>query len=437
MKFHNQIFLAMLLGALVGSLSSADSALFGIPLLALHDLLGTLFINALKMVVVPLIASALAAAVMRPDQHAAVGKKGGMALFYYTTTSFLAVCTAVLLNNLINPGIIDGKPAGERMGLEASAGEVIAQLGSHELGDFAKVFYDLLPPNIIEAAASNQLLGIIVFSFLFGWCLRPLSNPAAATLRDMIDAFYQVMMNMTLLVIRFAPIGVYALIAKTVTQTGYQAVLPLAWFFVTVLAGLLLHSLGSLALILKIFARRSPTRLLKASAPALLTAFSSSSSSGTLPLTMKCLQQRAGISRETTNFMTPLGTALNMDGTALYECAVVLFIAQAYGLELSLIQQLMIVVLAVVTSIGVAGIPSASLVAITLILTTVGLPAEAIGLIMATDRLLDMFRTSVNVWSDCIGAALVARLSGEEDVLSLPPDQLEARFSERDKMPLA
>ncbi|PKM21928.1 MAG: dicarboxylate/amino acid:cation symporter, partial [Gammaproteobacteria bacterium HGW-Gammaproteobacteria-14] len=315
-------------------------------------------------------------------------------------------------------------PAGERLGLAANTDAVVASMAERSTGDFAGIILQIFPSNIVAAAAQGQLLGLIVFSILFGMFLRTQTGTAAETLKQVTHGFYDTMVAVTLFIIRFAPLGVYALIARTVTQTGYDAIAPLAWFFFAVLLALAVHAFVVLPILIRLIARRSPGRHIKAMTPALLTAFSSASSSATLPLTMECVEQRAGVSKRTASFVLPLGATVNMDGTALYECAAVLFIAQAYGLDLSLASQGLIVVIAILTSIGVAGIPSASLVAITLILTTVGLPAEAIGLILVTDRLLDMARTAVNIWGDSVGAVIVGVSEGEEQILTLPPEQM-------------
>jgi len=192
-----------------------------------------------------------------------------------------------------------------------------------------------------------------------------------------------------------------------------------------VLLALGIHMFGVMPLLIRLFAKRSPVRHLQAMAPALMTAFSSASSAATLPLSMDCVQKRSGVSKRTSSFVLPLGATVNMDGTALYECVAAIFIAQAYGMDLSLTTQFVIVLTALLTSIGVASIPAASLVAITVILGTIGLPAEAIGLILVTDRLLDMCRTAVNVWGDSVGAVILARSEGEENVLRTPMKELE------------
>jgi Na+/H+-dicarboxylate symporter len=241
---------------------------------------------------------------------------------------------------------------------------------------------------------------------------------------DVLRAFWQgvfeVMMRITDLVLRFAPLGVFALVAKVVAEAGLDAFRPLAGFMLTVLLALAFHMLVTLPLILRFIAGVNPLRHYRAMLPALLTAFSTASSAATMPVTMDCVERGAGVSNRTASFVLPLGATVNMDGTALFEGVVVLFIAQLYGVELGLLQQFIVLLLALLTSVGVAGIPAASLVAITLILSSLGLPLEAMGLIMAVDRLLDMSRTAVNVFSDSVGAVVIARSEGESNVLGEP-----------------
>ena len=225
-------------------------------------------------------------------------------------------------------------------------------------------------------------------------------------------------MQITLWVLRFAPFGVFGLVAKTVSATGFGAFKPLLSFFLTVALGLAIHAFVTLPLLLRFVGRVSPWRHFRATSPALLMAFSTASSSATLPLTLKCVQEKAGVSNRTSSFVLPLGATVNMDGTALYECVAAIFLAQAYGLEMSFGLQFTVVLIALLSSIGVAGIPAASLVAIAIILSAIGLPIEGIGLILATDRILDMFRTAVNVFSDSCGAVIIAKTEGETEVLS-------------------
>jgi Na+/H+-dicarboxylate symporter len=263
------------------------------------------------------------------------------------------------------------------------------------------------------------MLALIFFSILFGYFLSQIPNPGKTTVENFWQGVLDIMMRITDLVIRFAPIGVFGLVAKTVASTGFSAFQPLMTFFITVLLGLAIHFFITLPLFLWIFGKiRNPFALHKAMMPAILMAFSTSSSSATLPVNMECLIENAGVSKRITSFVLPLGATVNMDGTALYECVAAMFIAQAYGIDLSFSTQLIVVTLALFTSVGVAGIPSASLVAIAVILGSIGLPLEGIGLILVVDRVLDMCRTSVNTFSDACCAVVVARTEGETQVLN-------------------
>ncbi len=279
----------------------------------------------------------------------------------------------------------------------------------------------MVPPNIIEAAANGEMLGLIFFSILFGFFMTRLGHETADPLFRFWDAVFHVMMRMTEWVMLFAPIGVFGLVARTVAKTGFDAAAPLIVFALTVLAALFFHAVVTLPTLLRIVGRVSPLALYRAVAPALLTAFSTASSSATLPITMDCVEKNAGVSNRISSFVLPLGATVNMNGTALYECVAAMFIAQAYGLTLSFGVQFSIVAIALVTSVGVAGIPSASLVAIAIILSAVGLPVEAIGVLFVFDRILDMARTSINVLGDACCAVIVARLEGEEGVLTGEP----------------
>ncbi len=227
-------------------------------------------------------------------------------------------------------------------------------------------------------------------------------------------------MKITAFVMMFAPIGVFGLVAKVVAQTGFDAAQPLLVFAAAVAFALLFHLFVTISVLLKVVGRVSPVKMLQALAPALLTAFSTASSMATLPLTMRCVRENVGVSQRTSSFVLPLGATVNMNGTALYECMAAMFIAQAYGLDLTFGVQFTIVVTALVTSIGVAGVPAASMVAIGIILTAIGLPLEALGVLFVFDRLLDMMRTAVNIYGDAVCAVVVARLEGETGLFAVP-----------------
>lgn len=417
LPLHWQIMLALVLAVIAGSLSGETASLFGINLYSVYDFFGTLFLNALKMLIVPLIVSSIIVGMMGIGSGENLGRLGGKTLVYYALSSLLAILLGLLLVNLTAPGISNGEPIKDLIGLADMPSSLSEEVEGKGAADIVSVFLRMVPPNIVSAAADGQMLGLIFFSLLFGFFATRLS----AKQTDVVQSFWQsvldIMMHMTNWVMKFAPLGVFALVAKVAAVSGVDVFKPLAIFFFTVLAALALHAGGTLYLVLRYVAKVNPLLHYKAMSPALLTAFSTSSSSATLPLTMECVEQKAGVSNRVSSFTLPLGATVNMDGTALYECVAAMFIAQAYGLELSLTTQFIIVLVALITSIGVAGIPSASLVAITIILSTIGLPLEAVGLILAVDRVLDMCRTSVNIFSDSVAAVVIGRLEGETDIL--------------------
>ncbi|MDH5653897.1 MAG: dicarboxylate/amino acid:cation symporter [Gammaproteobacteria bacterium] len=424
LPLHWQIIIALVLAILAGSLAGTQSAIFGISFYSMFDFTGTLFLNALKMIIVPLIVASLITGIAGIGGSQGLGRLGGKAVLFYMTSSLLAILTGLLFVNLLAPGIIDGQPAKDVLGLSAEQGAMAAEkVMGKGTGDIAGVFLSMVPTNIVAAAANGQMLGLIFFSILFGYFMTRISEPYAEAQYNFWQGLFEVMMKITEWVMRFAPIGVFALVAKVVAGTGLEVFKPLLVFLVTVLLALAAHLFIILPLMLKLIGQVNPLRHFQAMSSALLTAFSTASSSATLPMTMECVEKKAGVSNRTSSFVLPLGATVNMDGTALYECVAALFIAQAYGLELSLATQFTVVLVALLTSIGVAGIPAASLVAISIILGTIGLPAEGIGLILAVDRILDMCRTAVNVFSDSCGAVIIARSEGEQDLL--PPNNTQ------------
>ncbi|MBD3618408.1 MAG: dicarboxylate/amino acid:cation symporter [Chromatiales bacterium] len=420
LKLHWQILIALVLAVVAGLVAGDEGRFLGVRAYAVFDFVGTLFLNALKMIIVPLVVSSIIVGISGAGEQGGFGRLGIKTLAYYLATSTLAILVGLLLVNLLQPGIVDGAPAQESLGLasEEVAGEIASKVEGKDATDVVDVFKRMLPPNIVEAAADNgQLLGVIVFALLFGFFMTRLVSPRGDALRQFWQDVFDVMMMITNFVMKFAPIGVFALVAKVVADTGFEVFQSVALFAITVILALAVHVFIVMPLILGLVGRVNPLRHYRAMAPALLTAFSTASSSATLPLTMDCVEKNAGVSNRVSSFVLPLGATVNMDGTALYECVAVIFIAQAFGVDLSLTQQLLIVVLALLTSIGVAGVPSASLVAIVVILSVFGIPLEAIGLIYAVDRVLDMLRTSVNVFGDSCGAVVIARSEGETEIL--------------------
>jgi Na+/H+-dicarboxylate symporter len=413
LKLHWQILIALVAAVLFGLVTPRGASIFGVQIVAICEFVGALFLRALKMLVVPLIVASIIAGVASVGGTRHVGRLGLKTVLYYSTTSLIAILLGLLLVDVIEPGIVDGVPARDRIGLSADTAKVTDAVSGRTGKDMVEVFLRLVPDNVLKDAADGQMLGVIFFSLLFGFFLTRIPERYQTTLVDFWQGVYEVMLLITDWVLKFAPIGVFALVAKVVLTTGFGAFRPLLLFVVTVLGALALHAFVALPLLLRFVARVNPVAHYKAVAPALLMAFSTASSSATLPLTLECVEERAGVSKQVTSFTLPLGATVNMDGTALYECVAALFIAQAYGVQLGVAEQFTVVVVALLTSIGVAGIPAASLVAITLILTTVGLPLEGVGLILAVDRVLDMCRTAVNVLGDTSAAVVIAKSEGE------------------------
>ena len=444
---HGQIFAALALAALIGTAfqlagsasatgaGAASGAEAGPAVgdgadmtLAAHvsgvaEFVGSLFVNALKMIVVPLISTSIICGVMRLGAEKNVGRLSAKTALYYVVSGAIAVIIGLAVVNVIGPGRVDADIAGQLLAQgETSAtanAETIAAAADRDLGDIAEVFQRMIPANVIDAATSNrELLALIFFSVLFGFFIGKLPDSQRDFQEKLWESLQNVILKLTNFVLAFAPIGVFALVLPILIRTNFIDLLgTLLLFFLTVVIALLLHFVVSMSVLLAVVGKVNPMRHYAAMAPVLLTAFSTASSSGTLPLTMKTVQQASGVSSRTSSFVLPLGATVNMDGTALYECVVVLFIAQLYGVlegfSLGLGGQLMVVVLALTTSIGVAGIPAASLTAIIIILGVVGLPPEAIGVVWITDRILDMCRTAVNVFSDTVGATIIAKSEGE------------------------
>ncbi|ESQ16500.1 MAG: dicarboxylate/amino acid:cation symporter [Thiohalocapsa sp. PB-PSB1] len=419
LKLHWQILIALGLAIIIGLLVGETGSLFGLPFVAIFDFFGQMFLNALKMLIVPLIVSSIIIGIAGIGSSNNVGRLGSKTIGYYAMTSVFAIVTGLLVVNLIQPGVVDGSPE-DVFGLSADPTELQAQFADKGGDDIVAVFLRMIPTNIVAAASAGQMLGLIFFSLLYGYFMTRIANEYAEVQYRFWDGMFHIMMQITDLIMKFAPIGVFALVAETVASTGLEAFVPLAKFFASVVVALGVHFFITLPLLLRFLGNVNPLRHYRAVSPALLTAFSTASSSATLPVTMDCVENKAGVSNQTTSFVLPLGATINMDGTALYECVAVMFIAQAYGVEMTLATQFTVVLLALLTSIGVAGIPAASLVAIAIILSAVGLPLEGIGLILAVDRLLDMMRTAVNVTSDSCGAVIIGKSEGEQGILENP-----------------
>lgn len=364
--------------------------------------IGDIFIRALKMIIVPLILSAVITGVASLGDLARLGRIGWKALAYYLTTGTFAIIVGLVLVNLIQPG----------QGTELVAAEApeIVRKGAPSLVD--DVLLQIVPANVFQALADANVLAIILFGVLVGAALSTLKESGAPILSFM-KGLNAVMMRITEWVMLLAPIGVFSLMAGMVGTVGMGILKPLAAYMATVIAGVLFHGCVTLVILLRFVGKRRPIAYVRSVSPALTTAFATASSAATLPVTYDRLVEHAGISNKVASFFLPVSSMVNSDGTAVYEAVAAVFIAQAYGITLALPQQVIVFLTAMAASIGAPGIPSAGLVTMAMVLKAVGLPLEGIALLLPVDRVLDQFRTACNVFGDCVGAAILERTEGE------------------------
>ncbi len=396
LALHWQILIALILGVVSG---------IWLPEYVKYvSWMGDLFMRALKMVIIPLILTSIISGIVNIGSLEKLGKIGLKTISYYIATSVFAIVTGLFMVNLLKPGV------GADLGFVSEVeGLALAK------ESFGQTLINIIPTNVIQAMAENKMLSVIFFAILVGLFITNISKKHKKLYIKMFNGGFELMMKITEFVIKFTPFGVFGIVAFQVAQQKdlMEVAGRLGLYMVAVILALIIHSCITLPLILKLVGKINPFSHIKAMSVPLLTAFSTSSSSATLPLTMEAVEHKAGASNKITSFVLPLGATINMDGTALYECIAAIFIAQAYGIDLSFGEQIIVVITALLASIGAAGIPMAGLVMITVILSAVNLPLEGVGLILAVDRILDMFRTAVNVWSDSCGTVVIAKSEGE------------------------
>jgi Na+/H+-dicarboxylate symporter len=360
--------------------------------------MGSIFLNSLKMIVVPLIMSSLIYNISSFSNIKDFSNLGTKTIIFYLFTSLVAILIGISVVNIIQPGILNGNNAANLIGLDVNSNIALINNLSHDYS-LSNFLLNIFSGNILISIAHGNMLFIIFFSIIFGLAMRSSSSKSVILLKSFWEGMYIVFLKITKYILFFTPYGVFCLVAKATMTFDPDSYIVLLNFFITVILGLLIHSFIFYPIVLYFFKANAISHF-KGMFPALLMAFSSSSSVATIPITSKCLVDNLGHKNNHVNFIIPLGSTINMDGTALFECVAVIFIAQLYGLDLALADQFLILSLALITSIGVAGIPSASFVAIIVILSAVGLPFEAVGIILGVDRILDMLRTSVNVLGD-------------------------------------
>lgn len=368
--------------------------------------IGDIFINFLKMMIVPLVMSSIFVAMVNLGTPEELGSIGLKALIYYFITTAIAAGIGLIVVNLINPGVgIDiGSVGAEKM----SAALTTKLQGSADTGllkTILGVVVNAIPTNPFHAMANSVILQVIFFSLMFG-ITALFYKEEAQPFVSFMKSLESLSMGLTHGLMKFAPYGIFALMLHVIATTGFDAISGLAKYMLTVIIGLLIHFIV-LLLIGVIRSKKNPMFILRGVAQSVLTAFSTASSAATLPITMANVEDNLGVDKKTAQFVLPLGATVNMDGTALYESVAVIFIGQAYGLDISLGQQMIIFMTASIAAVGAAAIPGAGLVTMSIVLSAVGFPLEGIGLILAVDRVLDMFRTSVNVFGDCMGTVVV------------------------------
>ena len=402
-----KILFYLFLGFLVGSYIDKSDALLGINFYSIFDLVGAIFLNSLKMIVIPLIMAGLIYNISSFQSKDDLSSLGIRAITFYIATSFIAILVGITYVNIIQPGLLNGSGAANLVGLNSNQ-NLDSIINSQENFSLKNFLLSIFTGNIFYSIAGGNMLFIIIFSIFFGLAIRSSDIKSIKTIKSFWEGIYLIFLKLMNFILFFTPYAVFCLIAKAAVNFNADSYMVIINFFVTVSLALLTHALIVYPLILYFFKRNTYEHFLGMSS-AVLFAFSSSSSVATIPVTTKCLVEKLKYDEKKVNFIVPIGATINMDGTALFECVAVIFIAQLYGVDLTYVDQFLIISLALITSIGVAGIPSASFVAIIVILSSVGLPFEAVGIILGIDRILDMLRTSVNVFGDSCCVSVIGK----------------------------
>jgi len=399
-SLHNQIFIAILV--------SLPAGFFLHNLSPYISWIGTIFIKLLKVLALPLVIVSVISGMIKIGGGKDFFRLTTKTFIYYIATSLIAITTGLIFSIIILPGKNFVLDFFDRSNQSKS-------IANQNLGD---ILLNIIPTNIFESLSKGDVLGAIIISIIFGYSCLAINNEKKFFLQNFFDSLFEVLMKMTELILKTAPIGIFCLLFKTFAEfQGYSVKFinlfkSVGLYFTTVILSLAFHFFITLNLLLFIIGKTNPFFYIKKLSPALASAFATSSSNATLPITIK-QTEAAGISKKISGFVLPLGATINMDGTALYECVAVLFIAEVYGFELALSQQIFLVLLSLLVSIGAAGIPMAGLVMMNIILSALGLPLEGIAIILTVDRFLDMARTTVNVYSDACGCAIIAKSENE------------------------
>lgn len=400
----NKIFIALLLGMATGLIlyPMRENAFVKTYLIGfLFHFLGNGFVRAIRMVVVPLVLCSLVVGAAGIEDITKLGRVGIKTLTFYLGTTAAAVTLALIGGNIINPGL------GVRVSDIAVGSVKVA-----ESKPFVDILLDMIPINPVEALATGNMLQIIVFAILLGVALSLLGEKAAG-IKKLFEEGNNISLKLVEIIMLFAPLGVYGLISKTFATMGYSAILSLFKYFIGVVIILLVHCLVTYQGILVLIGKYNPIKFFKKFSPTMMVAFSTASSSACLPSSLKCMQEGFGVSKSISSFTIPLGNTINMDGTAVMQGVATIFIAQIYGIDLTMGNYITIILTATLASIGTAGVPGVGVIMLGMVLVQVGLPLEGIGLVMGIDRFVDMFRTTVNVTGDAVCTLVIAKSEGE------------------------
>jgi Na+/H+-dicarboxylate symporter len=408
------VLFSLVLGALVGGFTRTTFSIFGFPLYTIYDLGSKLFMNALLMIVVPLVSSSIIISLANLSNSASFKRLGGKIFLYFVSLNFIAICVGFIALNVFHPM------------LSASVKELVSFKEAlppvenlpKDSFSLMTMFLQVIPANVFAAFTQGQMLSIIFFSLIFGFFMTKIEDEKTfSTLLNFWKGIFQVMLKFTHALMKLLPFGVFCLMARQLAISGFDSLKSLGLFLIVILSALFFYALVAIPLLLKFIGKVSPIRYFKAVYPALITGFSTSSSTATLPVTMDCMEKRAGVSNKITSLVLPLAATLNMAGSGLYAYIAGLFLAEIYGITLTIPLMISTLFLALVASIGIAGIPSSCLVAVIVIIKSFNLPAEAIGIFLSIDRILDMCRTMVNIVTGTTSTLLVAKSEGEDHIL--------------------
>lgn len=428
MQLYQKILIGLGLGVVVGLTANLLALEWLQTTLAVIEPVGTLFIRLLTMIIIPLVVASLLIGTASLGDMRKLGRMGGKTVLYYMTTTAVAVTIGIILSNVIQPGSSVDPETQARLTAEF-AGQAEAMTLNAEAPPIREFLLGLIPENVVGAAAAGNLLPLIIFTIIFGAAVSMIGEERKKAVLSFFEGVNDAVMLIIHWIMKLAPYAVFALIAAVVSRFGLDLLQTLVFYAVTVVLGLLLHAFGTYSMAVRWLAKLNPIKFFRRIIEAPVVAFSTSSSSATLPVTMETAEEELGISNETSSFVLPLGATVNMDGTALYQAVAVMFIAQIYGFDMGIVQQLTIVLTATLASVGAAGVPSAGIITLILVLQSVGLGTQAaagIALIIGVDRPLDMLRTSVNVTGDLSAASVVARSEGEALMPAKVPEAVPA-----------